>query len=225
MTEKVTLAAERREQTGKGAARQLRLHGKIPAVIYGHGRNAEPLVLNALDFGKTMQSVAGGSTVIELTVDGKKAVRTLIRELQRHPTKLDVTHVDFYEIRAGEKITVDVRINLEGVPLGVRTTGGVLEQFLREVQIEVLPKHIPERVDLDVNDLTIGHSMHVSDLEIPNAEILTDSQSTICTVVPPRVEEVAPVEPVEEEEAVEPELIRKPKEEGEEETEGAEAEE
>lgn len=225
MAETVTLKAERREQTGKGAARQLRLQGKIPAVLYGQGRDSQPLVLKALDLEKAMQGIAGGSILIQLTVNDSKSVRTLIREIQRHPTRLDITHVDFYEIRAGEKITLDVPIHLVGVPLGVRSAGGVLEQFLREVEIEVLPKHIPGRVELDVTDLTIGHSMHVRDLEIPRVEILTDLESTICTVVPPRVEEVAPVEPVEEEEAVEPELIRKPKAEEEEETEGAEAEE
>ncbi len=214
MAQQVLLNAERRAERGKGAARKLRSRGQIPAVIYGHGRDPEALAVSAMELDKALQGIAAESTVIDLSVDGQ-GVQALIREIQRHPTRMTITHVDFYEIHAGEKITLDVPIRLVGSPEGVRNGGGVLEQFLREIEVEVLPRDIPEHVDVDVTELAIGKSLHVEDITIPDAKILTDADTTICTVVPPRVEEEAPVEAVVEEEAVEPELIRKPKAEGE----------
>jgi large subunit ribosomal protein L25 len=220
MAETVTLAAERRTETGTGAVRKLRRQGKIPAVIYGHGRKPQALAVPQSEAEKILQDTAGGSTVIELSVDGAP-VRTLIREIQRHPTRKTVTHLDFLEIHAGEKLTLNVPLHVVGSPDGVRNAGGVLEQFLRELEIEVLPRNIPERVELDVTDLKVGRSLHVSDIAVENAKVLTEPGRTVCTVVPPRVEEEPVPEIVEEEEAAEPELIRKPRaEEGEAEPEG-----
>ena len=220
MAQTVTIAAERRTGTGKGAARQLRATGRVPAVIYGHGRAAESLSVVGAEIEKALIGIAAESTVIDLTIDGSP-VKTLIREIQRHPTRPDIIHVDFYEIHADEMLTLEVPIRLVGVPDGVRNGGGVLDQVLREIEIEVLPADIPEHVDVDVTDLAIGHSVHVSDLEVPNATVLTDPDTTICTVVPPRVEEeaVPAAEVVETEGEEEPELIRKPKAEEEPETE------
>jgi large subunit ribosomal protein L25 len=208
----VPLSAQRREQTGKGAARQARFQKKIPAVLYGHGRETQALMVDGPALELALTGVEPASTLIELTVDGKKS-RTLIREIQRHPIRPDIIHVDFYEIHADEKVTLKVPVHLVGTPDGVRNAGGVLDQVIREVEIEVLPEHIPDRVELDVTALTIGHSRHVKDLSIPHATILTGAELTIATVVPPRAEEeIAPaveaaVEPAE------PELIRKVREE------------
>ena len=204
------LNAEKRNETGKGIARALRRGDEIPAVIYGHGRAPEALKVSRAELEKVL-AVAGASTVVELKLGGKK-LKTLIREVQRHPTRLDVLHVDFLEIHAGEKLTVRAPIKLVGSPEGVRSQGGVLDQVLRDVEIRVLPSKLPEFIELDVTSLTVGHSLHVSDIKVPDAEILDDPDSTVCTVVPPRVE----IEPVvvieeEEEEALEPELIRKPR--------------
>lgn len=208
MAESVSLTAERRTETGKGAARKLRSRGRIPAVIYGHGRDPQALSVSAMELDKVLQGISAESTIIDLAVDGAD-VQTLIREIQRHPTRKSITHLDFYEIHAGEKITLEVPVRLVGAPEGVRNAGGVLEQFLREVEIEVLPSDIPDHIDVDVTDLGVAQSLHVSDISIPNAKILSEPEQTICTVVPPRVEEAAPVEVLEEVEAAEPELIRK----------------
>jgi len=210
MTEQ-SLSAQRRQETGKGAARRLRHGGKIPAVIYGHGRQPESLTVDRTEFEKILQQ-SHGSTILELDIDGTKQ-RTLVRDIQRHPTKKTVTHIDFLELHAGERIRVDVPIELIGSPDGVRNAGGVLEQFLREIEVEILPKDIPELIEIDVTDLRIATSLHVRDVTVENAKILTDPSVTVCTVVPPRVE-VEPVAEVVEEEAAEPELIRKPKAEG-----------
>lgn len=212
MTQTLSISAESRTETGKGAARSARRAGRIPAIIYGHGREPESLSVSAMEFGKLLQGVTGGSSVIELEVAGKK-VQTLLREVQRHPMHRTVMHIDFYEIHAGEVITVGVPIHLIGIPEGVRNSGGTLEQFHRDLQIEVLPKNIPDVVEVDVSALEINQSLHISDIEVPNAKILDDASTTICGVMPPRVEEVTEVEALEEaEETEEPELIRKPKE-------------
>jgi len=213
MAQIVSLTAERRPHTGKGAARQTRFASKVPAVIYGHGRPTEPLALDARTLEQALAGVEWGSAVVQLTVDGT-TVRTLIREIQRHPVRPDILHVDFYEIHADEKVRLRVPVHVVGSPEGVRNQGGVLDQVTRDVEIEVLPEHIPDRVEVDVTALTIGHSLHVRDLVIPNAHILTSGELTIATVVPPRTE--AAPEPTEAvAELAEPELIRKPREEAE----------
>src|SRR5947208_219998 len=220
MAQTVSLSAAPRQATGKGAARQARFHGKVPAVIYGHGRNAQPLELEAKALEKALQGVEPASTIIELAVDGK-TVKTLIREIQRHPLRPDIIHVDFYEIHAAEKVKLKIPVHLVGSPDGVRNAGGVLDQVTREVEIEVLPENIPDRVELDVTALKIGDSLHVRELTIPNAKILTEADLTIATVVPPRAEEVAAPTPEAATEVAEPELIRKVREGEEEEGEGA----
>ena len=224
MAQTVSLSASPRQATGKGAARQARFRGRVPAVIYGHGRDTQPLELEAKALEKALQGVEPASTIIDLAVDGK-TVKTLIREIQRHPIRPDIIHVDFYEIHATEKVKLKVPVHLVGNPDGVRNAGGVLDQVTREVEIEVLPENIPDRVELDVNALKIGDSLHVRDLSIPNAKILTDAELTIATVVPPRAEEVAAPSPEATTEVAEPELIRKVREGEEEEGEaGAAAE-
>jgi large subunit ribosomal protein L25 len=216
MAQPVTVAAERRTETGKGAARRLRMSGRVPAVIYGHGRPPEPLWVWQKELDRALSGIAAESTVIDLKIGGK-TVKTLIREIQRHPIRPGFLHVDFYEIRAGERIRLRVPVHLVGVPEGVRTAGGVLDQVLREIEIEVLPQHIPEKVEVDVAHLGVGKSLHVRDLSIPNATILTAGDETLCTVVPPRVEEAIPVAGVAGLEGVEePEVIRKPRAEEEE---------
>jgi len=211
MAQTVSLAATAREKTGKGAARQARFNKQIPAVIYGHGRATQTLSVDARALEKALTGIEPESTLIELTVDGKKA-RTLIREIQRHPIRPDIIHVDFYEIKADEKVTLKVPVHLVGTADGVRNEGGVLDQVTKEVEIEVLPENIPDRVELDVSALKIGDSLHVRDLTIANAVILNGADLTIATVVPPRAEEVAAPAAETTTEVAEPELIRKVRE-------------
>jgi large subunit ribosomal protein L25 len=221
MAQTVSLSASPRQATGKGGARQARFRGKVPAVIYGHGRAAQPLELEAKALEKALQGIDPASTIIELSVDGTP-VKTLIREIQRHPVRPDIIHVDFYEIHAAEKVKLRVPVHLVGNPDGVRNAGGVLDQVTRDVEIEVLPENIPDRLELDVTALKIGDSVHVRDLVIPNAKILTEAELTIATVVPPRAEEVAAPTPETATEVTEPELIRKVREDEEAGEEGAE---
>ncbi|MGD0993342.1 MAG: 50S ribosomal protein L25/general stress protein Ctc [Gemmatimonadales bacterium] len=190
MAQIVQLSAERRSTKGKGAAREMRRSGKVPAVIYGRGREPDQLAVDGVTLGRLLEKIVPESTIVELSVDGNP-VKTLIREVQRHPVRPGIVHVDFYEIRAGQKIRVAVPIHCVGIPDGVRNQGGTLDQVIRNVEIEVLPDDIPDRVELDVTALTIGKSLHVSDLSIPKAQILMDAALTVATVVAPRIEEVA----------------------------------
>src|SRR6266851_7285563 len=223
MAQFISITASPRTTSGKGAARQARLKKQVPAVVYGHGRASQSLEVDAQALEQVLSGVEPSSTLVELTVEGKKA-RALIREIQRHPVRPDIIHIDFYEIRSDEKVKLKVAVHLTGTPDGVRNAGGVLDQVTREVEIAVLPEHIPDRVEFDVTTLTIGHSVHVRDLVIPNATILTLADLTIATVVPPRAEEVAAPAAETGTEVSEPELIRKVRE-GEEGEEGeAEAE-
>jgi large subunit ribosomal protein L25 len=208
----VAIEATTRQPSGKGGARQARFQKKVPAVVYGHGRTSQPLMVDALALEKALSGIEPEATLIDLSIDGKKS-RALIREIQRHALRPDIIHVDFYEIKADEKVRLKVPVHLVGTPDGVRNAGGVLDQVIREVEIEVLPEHIPDRVELDVTVLTIGHSKHVSDLSIPNAVILTLADLTIATVVPPRAEEVVAPAAEAAAEVAEPELIRKVREE------------
>jgi large subunit ribosomal protein L25 len=175
-------------------------------------------VVDARELDRLIERYATETTVVELALDGQ-SVRTLIREVQRHPFKRQVLHVDFQALVAGEKVTVDVPIVLLGTPAGVRV-GGVLDQVLRELTVEVDPSEIPNHIDVDVSGLELAQSLHVSDLTLPQGiTVLDDADATVCVVGTPRVvEEEAPAE----EEAVagaEPELIRKTKDEESEESE------
>lgn len=223
MAQTIALTAEPRTAAGKGAARQARFRRQVPAVIYGHSRQSESLAVDAKALELALAGVEWASTLVQLTI-GDRTVRTLIREVQRHPVRPDILHLDFYEIRADESVRLKLPVHLVGSPEGVRNQGGVLDQVTREIEIEVLPEHIPDRLDVDVTNLTIGHSLHVRDITIPNAKILTAGDLTVATVVPPRTEE-APAPAAEGVvEMAEPELIRKPREEAEGEAGEAEAE-
>lgn len=220
MAQIVSLTALSRQDTGKGAARQTRFRGHVPAVIYGRGRPAQALTVEAKMLERALTGIEPESTIIELAVDGKKT-KALIREIQRHSLRPDIIHVDFYEIQAEQKVTLKVPVHLVGTPDGVRNAGGVLDQVTREVEIEVLPENIPDRVELDVTALKIGDSLQVRALNIPHATILTLANTTIATVVPPRAEEVAAPAAEGAVDVAEPELIRKVREDEEGEGEGA----
>ncbi len=205
-----SLSAEVRTESGKGVARKLRAAGRVPGVIYGHAREAKSLSLVARDLDKLLSQIAVSSTVVELSLAGT-TTRTLIREIQRHPFKKNILHVDFQEMVAGEKVTVKVPLVFVGVPEGVRLSGALLEQILHSVEVLVDPANIPNHIDVDVTHLAMGHSLHVRDLKLPEGiEVQSDEDATICAVIAPRAAvEAAAAEPG----AAEPELIRKAKEE------------
>ena len=209
-----SLSAEARTETGKGVARKLRSAGRVPAIVYGHAREPQALSLQTRELEKLLSSIATGSTVVELSLGGA-TTKTLIREVQRHPFKKQILHVDFQELVAGEKVTVEIPLVFVGTPEGVRLSGALLEQILHSIEVLVDPVNIPNHIDVDVTNLAMGHSLHVRELTLPaGLEVLTDEDATVCAVVAPRaVVEETPAEGAEAAAPAEPELIRKPKEE------------
>jgi large subunit ribosomal protein L25 len=207
-----SLSASARKTAGKGAARSLRRDGRLPAIIYGHARDPLSLSVPERDFERLLEKFNAENTVIELSIDGSMS-RTLIREIQRHPVKRNVLHVDFQELVAGERVVVRIPIVLTGTAEGVRNSGGILSQILQELECRVDPLNMPSKIEVDVTDVAIGHSIHVSEMTIPEGvEVLDDAESTVCIVAAPKVEEEAPPAGTAPEAAAEPELIRKPKE-------------
>ena len=218
--ERPILKAEIREGTGKGMARKLRVKGLIPAIFYGPRSKTIPLVIDAKEFAKTLQTEAGENVLIDLDIrkgdqSGRKVV--MVKELQIDSLQRTALHADFYEVAMDEMVTVEVPIHLIGKPEGIKM-GGILEQIRRVIQIQCLPGDIPKSFDIDVSSLKIGDSIHVQDIQVEKAKILADTNFTIATVVPPVAEEKVVEEVVAE--AVEgAEVKEKEKEEEEEEKE------
>lgn len=218
----VSLNASVRSERGTGVARKLRQSGQVPAVIYGHGREPQSLAINTREVDKLLSQISAANTVIDLAIDGS-SVRTLIREVQRHPFKRNILHIDFQELVAGEKVTVNVPLRFSGTADGVRNSGGILEETMHQLHVRVDPSSIPDHIDIDVTNLTIGHSIHIRDIALPaGLTVLDDEDATVCVCTAPKAatEEtpVAAAEGAEPAAAAEPELIRKPKAEEEEET-------
>ncbi len=206
----VVLSAQPREQRGKNAARALRRSGRVPAVVYGHGEDTRALSIDTLELSKLLGSISVENTLVELQVEGAEPARALIREVQQHPFKPIILHVDLYQVHAGETLRLEIPIRIVGDPVGVRVDSGVLDQVIHDLQVECLPRDIPEYFEIDVAELGIGDSIRVHDIQRPNVRILNDADQPIVSVVHPTV--AALPEPVETEEGVggevEPELIR-----------------
>lgn len=217
----VTLEVEKRQFLGKGPVKRLRTAGKIPAVIYGHGEETIPLTLDAQNLHTILHAHVGENIIFDVKIPGKKTpMKAIIREVQHHPSRGDILHLDLQHISMQEKLTVQVPVLLVGSPEGVRTKGGILQHVLHEMEIECLPMDIPEHIEVDVTNLDVGDSIHVENVMLEKVKILTEPRRSVATVVPPTVikaPEPEEEELVEEEELEEPELIEKERKEEEEE--------
>jgi len=189
--ERPVLPAEIREGIGKGRARKLRAKGLVPAIFYGPRIQSIPLVIDAKELAKTLQTEAGENVLIDLDIrKGDRSERKVVmmKDVQIDPLQGTALHTDFYEVVMDEMITVEVPIHLVGKPEGTKM-GGILEQVRRVIQIQCLPGDIPKRIDVDVSSLKIGDSIHVQEIQMEKVKILSDANLTIATVVPPVVEE------------------------------------
>ncbi|MEW6375759.1 MAG: 50S ribosomal protein L25 [Thermodesulfobacteriota bacterium] len=189
--ERPLLSAEIREGVGKGKARKLRAKGLIPAIFYGSRSKTIPLVVNSRELGKTLQTEAGENVLIDLDIrrgDRSERKVVMLKDIQIDPLQRTMLHTDFYEVAMDEMVTVEVPIHLIGKPEGTKM-GGILEQIRRGIQIQCFPGDIPKSIDIDVSSLKIGDSVHVQDLKVEKGKILSDTNFTIATVVPPVVEE------------------------------------
>jgi large subunit ribosomal protein L25 len=219
--EKIILKAETRSGTGKKVAKDLRNKGLIPANVYKSGKAATNLQVSVSDLNSIIHTKAGENVIITLKISGAEAAKdktVVIKELQREPIKNQILHVDFNEISLTEALKVNVPLVSKGEPVGVKVDSGILEHIIRELQVECLPTDIPEKIEVDVSNMKINETIHIKDIVAPEGvKILNDADLIAMIVKPPKVEK-----PAEElaEGAVEPELIRKKKEE---EAEGEEA--
>lgn len=207
----VKLSIEEREQTGNGPARRLRAEGRLPGVIYAKGTESRSI---SLDLEELRGAIAhhGHNVILELDLGGaakggtkKKAVPhyAVVKELQFHPVKRRLLHVDLHEVDLAVEIEVPVALELVGTPAGIEE-GGVIDWVLREVTVRALPSAIPDAIVLDISSLQIGQHLSVEALEaLSGTEILDDPQVMVVALVPPRVEQAAVVV----EAAAEPEVI------------------
>jgi large subunit ribosomal protein L25 len=180
------LRAEPRTGSGKGPARRLRMSGRVPATLYGHGVEPTSIHVSAQDLLHLFHQTGGSSVLVDLKLDGKELL-TIVREVQRDHIHNRFIHVDFMAVRRDQKITVDIELHEVGESAGVRQ-GGVIEHHLREVEIECLPANVPERIEFDISALGIGDSVRVGDLTPPEGvEFLTDPDTMVLAVVEPAV--------------------------------------
>ncbi|MDR2618866.1 MAG: 50S ribosomal protein L25 [Treponema sp.] len=159
----VVLKARNRVKTGSGEARRIRRSGRIPGVLYGRSGEAVSIDLDALEFAGGIKNISE-STIVKVEVDGK-SYDAFVKDTQRNIVDGLILHVDFYEVESGVTLRARVSIHLQGSPAGVRN-GGVLEFPLHEIEVECLPKDLPERIDLDVSNLDVNQSIHVRDLAL-----------------------------------------------------------
>lgn len=206
--ERLKIEARPRRVVGK-QVNALRRQGLLPAVLYGRGISPQPLELEARAAAKILTRLSG-STLVELTVDGETH-NVLVREVQRDPIRADIRHVDFLKVAMNVAIRTAVPLEMVGEAPAVKTYGGVLVTGLDEIEVEALPGDLPDRVTVDLSALTaIGQSIVVGDLYVgKNVKVLTPADEVVMRVMAQAVEEVEAAAPVAE--AVEPEVIERPK--------------
>ena len=214
------IQAKQREGRGKNDARRARREGMVPITVYGGGGETVAAVAPLNELAAILRSEAGRNTIFTIEVDGLGESEVMFHDRQIDPVKGRLIHADLTRLVKGQKIEVTVPLRLVGEPFGVKEKQGVLEQIIREIEIRCQPRDIPDSIDIDVSELDVHDTLHVSDIKISeDVEILTDSELVIATVGIVK-EEVAPVVPIEGEEPVEPEVIGKGKKEEEGEAEG-----
>ena len=180
-----TVKAQARADIGKGKVRRLRRAGSVPAVMYGHGDPSQLLTLSAHGFGRLLEEMRGHSPIVDVEVEGGTTIRCVIKTLQRNPIDGSLLHVDFQTVHADEKITMNVPVILLGSPEGVKQ-GGMLDHVLRAVPLRATIDRIPERFEVDVSGLKVGHSFHIADLKRTDLDFTLPLDSPIATVLIPR---------------------------------------
>ncbi|MFZ0480448.1 MAG: 50S ribosomal protein L25 [Terriglobales bacterium] len=216
------LEAQKREPGSKGAARRVRVGGKIPAVLYGGGSEASPVAVDPRQVLRILRSESGHNTIFDLALDSNR-VKAMIVDWQYEPIKGRLLHVDLQRIAMDKKLTVTVPVVLKGEAAGVKQEGGILEQLLREIEIECLPADIPKSIEVDISHLTFGVEVRVENLpHSDKLKFLTDARQMIAHITSVKEEVVVTPEAAADAAGAvpaEPEVIKK----GKQEVEGEEA--
>jgi large subunit ribosomal protein L25 len=201
--DQVKLRAETGRELGSRPARRLRREGLVPAVVYGRGAETVSVAVDKRDLYRALTTEAGANVLINLEV-GKEKLLTVAREVQRHPVRNEITHLDFIRISLDEAIQAEVGIEFIGVPIGVREDGGIVDTISTSVTINALPTDIPSSIEVDISELNVGDTIFVEALPaLEGVEMLTDPETPLASVVIPAAVEAA----VTEEEELEGELL------------------
>jgi large subunit ribosomal protein L25 len=210
----IVVAAETRTETGKNQNRRLRAKGLIPGTLYGASKKPLAVSVSPKEITTILRSASGENTLFDLDLAGQKR-KVILKEFQLEPVKGRLLHADFYEVALDKTLEVKVHLELHGTPVGVKVQGGILDFVTRELELECLPKDIPEKIVVDVSGLELGKHLRVSELTLSSAlKLLTSPDVVIAHVVTPRAEEeAAPTAEAGAAEAgaTEPEVIKKGK--------------
>jgi len=210
----IVVTAQNRQETGKNVNRRLRVKGLIPGVLYGSKKKPVPVSVSPKEIGSILRSKTGENTLFDLDLDGSRRT-VILKEFQLEPIKGALLHADFYEVALDKPLQVSVHVELVGTPVGVKVQGGIVDWVTRELEIESLPRDIPEKITVDISALEIGKHVRVAEIKAPDkVTILTEPDIVIAHVVAPRAEEVAAVAeaaPTAEGAVAEPEVIKKGK--------------
>jgi large subunit ribosomal protein L25 len=194
MAKQVKLSARPRLQAGRNAVKQVRARGAVPAVIYGAHETPSNLEVDRKAIETVLAHAASEHVLVELDIDGASKL-SIIQEVQHHPVRGDILHIDFHAVSATETVSSEVPIEAVGEPVGVKTHGGLLQQQVRSLEIECLPQNLPDFLKVDVSALEIGQSIHVKDLVLPEGVTTSvDPEITVFLVSEPTVASETPAE-------------------------------
>ncbi len=210
MSETMTIEVKPRPETGKNANRRARSAGKIPAVVYGGGKESVAIEVDRKTLVDTMKG-HGGENPIFLLKLGDKERHAMIRNMQSDPVSRQVVHIDFQRVQMDQKVRVMVPIELVGTAYGVKTEGGMLDFVTREVHVECLPGDIPKHIECNVTNVHVGQHVEVKDLEIPEGVVVLDEPDKVIVALGHSRLEAAPAAEAAEGEAAEPEVIKRAK--------------
>ncbi|MGH2718927.1 MAG: 50S ribosomal protein L25 [Actinomycetota bacterium] len=190
----VTLRAQPRAEAGKGPARQARMAGTVPAVLYGRGMKPVSLTVDAKAIGHALHTEAGSNVLVNLEIEGGRGYLTMVREVQRHPVRGTLTHIDFVNTARDVKTHADVPVAVIGDSRGVRE-GGVVEHHLWQLKVEALPTDIPAHVEVDITNIGVGDHVRVADLTpLPGVEIQEDPEAIVLSIIEPQAMRAAEAE-------------------------------
>ena len=188
MAKQVKLSARPRADVGRNSVKQLRMRGVVPAVVYGHKDQPSNLEINQREISALLAHAVGENILVELDIAGSMKL-SLIQEVQHHPVRGDILHVDFLEVAMDEVLRTEVPIEAFGDADGVKNYGGLLENNLRSLQIECLPKDLPEIIRVDVSALGLNQSLRVRDIALPaGVKATSDADLTVFSVAEPKTE-------------------------------------
>lgn len=203
MAKQIQLSARPRTELGTAAVKKIRARDGVPAVIYGSHQDPQDLEVSRREIEGILAKAIGENLLVDLAIEGaKRSQLALIQDVQHHPVRGDILHVDFHAVQADETVTTEIPIEPTGEADGVKNGGGILEQMVRDLEVECLPKDLPEVITVDISALKIGEAIHVKDLPLPEGvTALNDADLTVFLVAEPTVATES------EESTAEPEVI------------------